>query len=254
MNKKPELFLRRAFTLIELLVVIGILGILATFVLSAIGGAKINAQKAIAKSQIKSLATALEAYNTDVGYYPREKGNVPGADLPHLLFAALNNKPTVKLGGGPNAPYYDAEKKNIGFLTNDSGQYPYQIYTAAGLAGQRQGGTAGEVAFFNTEPLSENDNPASATFQGKKSYTGTTGPEILNNSLNGFPAYTDPWSGAYHYREWQSKPEQEKESRSTQAFDKRANNFNTFDIWSNGPDGVNQFGHPDSDDVSNWGK
>mgnify|MGYP003962104097 CR=1 FL=1 len=72
--------------------------------------------------------------------------------------------------------------------------------------------------------------------------------------MSNYPVFTDPWSNAYHYREWNSKSETAKEALATgDALDKIPHNFNTFDVWCNGPDGVNQHGHPDSDDVSNWG-
>lgn len=239
----------RAFTLIELLVVIAILGILATFILSAVGGAKNKARIAIASSQIKSLATALETYNADVGFYPRDPANVVAADIPHLLFAALNNKPTVLLGGGPNAPYFDVERNGIGIHT---GQDFFQALDDNGVA-TGDGPPDGEDTFINANLLPQNANPGAGSWQDDFTYSGAT-IATVQTGLNGLPVYTDPWGNAYHYREWHSKAENVKEAQAVGNAAQRCNNFNTYDIWSNGPDGVNNFGHPDSDDVSNWGR
>ncbi|MDF1662808.1 MAG: type II secretion system protein GspG [Planctomycetota bacterium] len=241
--------LRRAFTLIELLVVIAILGILATFILGAVGSAKNKARIAIASSQIKSLTTALEAYNTDVGFYPRDANNLDAGDLPHLLFAALNNKPTTTLGGGPNAPYFDAERTGMGILNGSDFR---ETLDNAGEV-KTTTVTATDDNFINTNPLDQADNPSTVSFQTKYNYSGLTIKTNVQGVTN-YPAFVDPWGNAYHYREWASKSEAIKETLSKgAALDKIPHNFNTFDIWCNGPDGVNQHGHPDSDDVSNWG-
>lgn len=241
----------RAFTLIELLVVIAILAILSTFIMGAIGGAKNKARVAIASSQIKSLATALEAYNTDVGFYPRDPANTAAGDIPHLLFAALNNKPTRALGGGPNSPYFDADNNGIGRLAGIDFRQTYDNNGQASGSGTLPGDNEEP---FNANPIQPNENPSTATWQSQTNYTNA--PVGVNlSTVNNYPVFIDPWVNSYHYREWQSKSEAQKESLATGgAADRIPHNFDTFDIWSNGPDGINNYGHPDSDDVSNWGR
>jgi prepilin-type N-terminal cleavage/methylation domain-containing protein len=60
----------RAFTLIELLVVITIIGILAGFLLPALGSARKRAKVTKAQTAISGLATAFHAYYTEYGKWP----------------------------------------------------------------------------------------------------------------------------------------------------------------------------------------
>lgn len=59
-----------AFTLIELLVVIAVIGILASIVLAAMGGANRKASIDRTRAEIAAIANALEAYRSQNGAYP----------------------------------------------------------------------------------------------------------------------------------------------------------------------------------------
>lgn len=61
---------KKGFTLIELLVVIAIIGLLSTLAVVALGNARQKARDAKRIADLKSIMTALELYNTDVGSYP----------------------------------------------------------------------------------------------------------------------------------------------------------------------------------------
>ena len=60
----------QGFTLIEIMVVIIILGLLAGLVLPKFLGQEEKAKREVAKTQIRSLESALDAYRLDNGFYP----------------------------------------------------------------------------------------------------------------------------------------------------------------------------------------
>ncbi len=68
----------RGFTLIELLVVIAIIGILASVVLAALGGARDKARDARRLSDLKELEKAVELYATYNSSYPTTGGQWRG--------------------------------------------------------------------------------------------------------------------------------------------------------------------------------
>jgi len=75
----------KGFTLIEIMVVIIILGLLAGLVLPKFLGQEEKAKVEVAKTQIRALESALDAYKLDNGFYPAtEQG-----------FDALITMPTV---------------------------------------------------------------------------------------------------------------------------------------------------------------
>ena len=82
MNCKPNLKTQRrrrgtgGFTLIELLLVLVILGILAAIVVPKFAGRTEQARVTAAKTDISSLATALDAFEVDNGYYPKGKNGL----------------------------------------------------------------------------------------------------------------------------------------------------------------------------------
>ena len=62
---------RAGFTLIELLLVLVILGVLAAIVVPKFSGRTEQAKQTAAKTQIATFGTALDAYEVDVGSYPK---------------------------------------------------------------------------------------------------------------------------------------------------------------------------------------
>lgn len=62
----------RGFTLIELLIVIVILGILAAIVAFSVRGITDRGDESACKAEVKTVATAIEAYYAKVGSYPAD--------------------------------------------------------------------------------------------------------------------------------------------------------------------------------------
>lgn len=66
---------RSGFTLLEILIVVGIIALLAAFVVPSFIKTQEGAQKSLVKSAIDSngpIATALKTFNLHMGFYPKE--------------------------------------------------------------------------------------------------------------------------------------------------------------------------------------
>jgi general secretion pathway protein G len=92
------------FTLIELLLVLVILGVLAGIVVPRFGGQTEKARVTAAQSQISTFGTALDAYEIDMGNYPKGR-----AGLSELITAPRNAStwkgPYLKADAIPNDPW-----------------------------------------------------------------------------------------------------------------------------------------------------
>lgn len=61
---------KKGFTLIELLLVIAIIGVLASFIMANLIGARARARDAQRKSDLRQMQAAFELYKADQGTYP----------------------------------------------------------------------------------------------------------------------------------------------------------------------------------------
>jgi len=76
---------RAAFTLIELLIVVGIIAILAAIAVPNFLEAQMRAKIARVRADLRTVATALEAYRTDMGDYPPSRGADAETEAVHRL-------------------------------------------------------------------------------------------------------------------------------------------------------------------------
>src|SRR5881394_947064 len=99
---------RRAFTLIELLIVVGIISILALIAVPNFLEAQIRAKVTRGKADLRTIATALEAYHVDTNHYPPDyDSNIyPGVTVvdESLTYAQLTT-PIAYITSVPRDPF-----------------------------------------------------------------------------------------------------------------------------------------------------
>lgn len=152
----------RGFTLIELLVVIAIIGILSGLVLASISTARRKSRDAQRITEIRQMATALEAYYDDHnGYPPDNVGNWEkicqgtAVDFSALVtLGYMGAMPCDPLNTGSNstgfAYYFDPDNGGSGGLCTGTACPGYCLYTRLertgalyGVAGGGQQGCPG---------------------------------------------------------------------------------------------------------------
>ncbi len=102
---------RRGFTLVELIAVIGIIVVLVSILLVAMGGARRSAQRAQTSRQLSSITTAMDAFKTDFGWYP-----------PLLINNDEGGNPTALLSNGASM-YVVPEAAHLSGLGTSTDDY-----------------------------------------------------------------------------------------------------------------------------------
>ncbi|RME76461.1 MAG: prepilin-type N-terminal cleavage/methylation domain-containing protein [Planctomycetota bacterium] len=85
--------------------------------------------------------------------------------------------------------------------------------------------------------------------QGPEAQYDKPSPEQLDFSGGDYTPLVllDPWGHPYHYVEWDSHPRNRRQLAGGQF---RARGNQKFAIWSDGPNGINEWG--EGDDVTSW--
>ncbi|MEZ6187517.1 MAG: type II secretion system protein [Planctomycetota bacterium] len=250
----------RSFTLLELLIVIAVISVLAALLLTTLRDAVGGTEVAVTRAQLQQLETALSSYYSDQGAYPRLAPR-PGASVTDAdgymddcvaLWRGLMNAPTRQAGGGANSPYLEWDRAQVGLY---------------------RGGPAGRVGGMPTLP--DGTNQTDPLPAADASQLGLLPYQLAHLGPTAHLVLTDRWGNPIHYREWSSVREATKHaavaspvtrdlsgtSRSLDRQSERApltqvadapRRLSGYVLWSNGPNGINEFGHPDSDDIANW--
>lgn len=156
----------KAFTLIELLIVVAIIAILAAIAVPNFLEAQVRAKVSRAKSDMRSIATALESYAVDYNKYPRDADDYPdynpmGATFGRWYqkdFYAILTTPIAYITSTPMDPFHTSamnfEGKSaqmVGFmqvLFAGDPPHPYAYITDG----------ENEAAFGDTNPIQANNN------------------------------------------------------------------------------------------------
>jgi prepilin-type N-terminal cleavage/methylation domain-containing protein len=99
------------FSLVELLVVIGIIVVLASLLLAAIGTAREKRKVVLATTQIKEIYAALQLYYEELRSYPPDTGNYAADDTstePYSLHRYLGMRVVDEMGN-PHGPFLTIE-------------------------------------------------------------------------------------------------------------------------------------------------
>lgn len=247
---------RRGFTLLELLVVVAIIAVLATLILGGLAAARRRTKVALAKNNIASLKAALQMYETDTGRYPRRpftgsfNASVCFQNDISFVYAALRNRRTKDCGGGPNSPYMDWKPEQVGFGTlSDISAPDFGNVT----------NNPGAEGFPRIDAIDQKSTDLSQV----ANQTGSHAPGGSNP-----PVFLDPWGNPLVYREWASVPTATKDgfvnspqsrtskigsdTGSGESHPDKPHDISKFDIYSFGPNGVNEYG--EGDDVTSWGE
>lgn len=237
--------------MIELLVVIAIVALLSALSLGALRRAVMKAEIAKAQTQIESLHVALSMYESDMRAFPRpQSGTTPQElleDSGPYLYAGLMNRPTQNLGGGPNAPYMRGKELSVGLITDRAVLADYPM---------------GSDGLTSARALSGDELVRSVLPEFQREHgPGSAEPLV----------FLDPWGNPWHCRIWRGTRDGVRDNLIRNPLQRsgmdlvahhsgdapvpgpiadRPHDLVGIDIWSNGPNGINEYGA--GDDVRSW--
>lgn len=130
---------RQGFSLVELIVVIGIISILMGIIVVAVAAGWRYAQIGAAKTQLSTVATALEAYRLDFGSYPPDDFPTKnGAECLAWHLCQKFKKGESFVGPYLAIPVYDRDKNGFAELYSPL-KTPYHYVVTVDSKGQQLG-------------------------------------------------------------------------------------------------------------------
>jgi len=126
---------RNGFTLIEILVVIGIIGLLAVFLVPNLSGARDRAKEAAVKSVMHTVQLAVEAYQMENDVYPMGT-NIPLESLCKNYLMGGDYMAAIPKNPFTGKEYTDADVagKIVYSYNNATGGYTLEGYKRNGIA------------------------------------------------------------------------------------------------------------------------
>ncbi len=123
---------KKGFTLIELLIVVAIIAILAAIAIPNFMQAQIRAKVSRARSDMQTIATALEAYYVDGNTYPGCIEGYPGVGVETFLPTSITTPVAYMSSNAINDPFHDPEP-DVNYL-----RYRYMEWSSFCKTIQRQ--------------------------------------------------------------------------------------------------------------------
>lgn len=231
MTHRPQ----SAFTLIELLIVIGIISVLAGMVIAGLGLAANAGKKAKTAATIANVGAAIERYRTSTGAIPEtHRLDELGLSEPKRKLLSSDHNPDIqqRLNASSADMEYDVTPRN-----SDSA-------TLVPMAALRNNTRL--LSILRTVD-SESFGPHSDAVKDAQPVDNATPVSSGGAEL---PAIVDAWGKPLIYRPYICYPL--IEDHKSPVHSAEPPNPDTYQVWSVGPDLLNDDAIENTDDLKNW--